>query len=60
MGKKKTARGALLAANLPQLQNLIKRDPEGYREEVSPTFVYILCLLLNHFHTVSSAVTPFR
>jgi len=34
MGKKKTTRGALLTANLPQLQNLIKRDPEGYRDEV--------------------------
>lgn len=34
MGRKKTTRGILLAANLPQLQNLIKRDPEGYREEV--------------------------
>ena len=26
-------RGALLTSNLPQLQNLIKRDPEGYKEE---------------------------
>ncbi|KIL68655.1 hypothetical protein M378DRAFT_120982 [Amanita muscaria Koide BX008] len=26
-------RGALLTANLPQLQNLIKRDPAAYREE---------------------------
>ncbi|KAK7023814.1 protein SDA1 [Favolaschia claudopus] len=26
-------RGILLTANLPQLQNLIKRDPEGYKEE---------------------------
>ncbi|KAH7101085.1 protein required for actin cytoskeleton organization and cell cycle progression [Auriculariales sp. MPI-PUGE-AT-0066] len=26
-------RGLLLTANLPQLQNLIKRDPEAYREE---------------------------
>ncbi|KAF9266886.1 protein required for actin cytoskeleton organization and cell cycle progression [Marasmius fiardii PR-910] len=26
-------RGILLTANLPQLQNLIKRDPAGYREE---------------------------
>jgi protein SDA1 len=34
MGRKRTARGALLAVNLPQLQNLIKRDPEGYRDEV--------------------------
>lgn len=24
---------ALLTSNLPQLQNLIKRDPAGYREE---------------------------
>jgi protein SDA1 len=28
-----TSRGALLASNLPQLQNLIKRDPIGYRDE---------------------------
>ncbi|KAF8078206.1 actin cytoskeleton organization and cell cycle progression protein [Lyophyllum atratum] len=26
-------RGVLLTANLPQLQNLIKRDPTGYKEE---------------------------
>ncbi|KAJ7197289.1 SDA1-domain-containing protein [Mycena pura] len=26
-------RGILLTANLPQLQNLIKRDPEAYKEE---------------------------
>ncbi|KAF7322718.1 Protein SDA1 [Mycena chlorophos] len=26
-------RGILLTANLPQLQNLIKRDPQGYKEE---------------------------
>ncbi|CDZ98856.1 sda1-domain-containing protein [Phaffia rhodozyma] len=26
-------RGALLTSNLPQLQNLIKRDPAGYKEE---------------------------
>jgi protein SDA1 len=26
-------RTALLTSNLPQLQNLIKRDPAGYREE---------------------------
>ncbi|KAF8306246.1 actin cytoskeleton organization and cell cycle progression protein [Clavulina sp. PMI_390] len=44
MGKKKTARGALLAANLPQLQNLIKRDPEGYREEFLQQ--------LNHFESI--------
>lgn len=45
MGKKKTARGALLAANLPQLQNLIKRDPVGYREEVSRTDILPVVLL---------------
>jgi protein SDA1 len=26
-------RGILLTANLPQLQNLIKRDPASYKEE---------------------------
>jgi protein SDA1 len=26
-------RGILLTANLPQLQNLIKRDPAAYKEE---------------------------
>lgn len=26
-------RGILLTSNLPQLQNLIKRDPDAYREE---------------------------
>jgi hypothetical protein len=26
-------RGILLTANLPQLQNLIKRDPKAYKEE---------------------------
>ncbi|KAJ1918778.1 Severe Depolymerization of Actin [Mycoemilia scoparia] len=29
----KQPRGALLALNLPQLQNLVKRDPVSYREE---------------------------
>jgi protein SDA1 len=28
-----SGRGALLASNLPQLQNLIKRDPAAYKEE---------------------------
>lgn len=27
------ARGILLTSNLPQLQNLIKRDPAAYKEE---------------------------
>ncbi|KZT62211.1 SDA1-domain-containing protein [Calocera cornea HHB12733] len=33
MTKGHSTRGALLAANLPQIQNLIKRDPAGYRDE---------------------------
>jgi len=33
MPKSHTNRGALLTSNLPQLQNLIKRDPKAYREE---------------------------
>ncbi|KAB5592723.1 Required for actin cytoskeleton organization and cell cycle progression protein [Ceratobasidium theobromae] len=30
---RKVGRGALLTSNLPQLQNLIKRDPVSYRDE---------------------------
>ncbi|KIM27293.1 hypothetical protein M408DRAFT_171912 [Serendipita vermifera MAFF 305830] len=33
MGRTHANRGALLASNLPQLQNLIKRDPQAYRDE---------------------------
>ncbi|TFK59040.1 protein required for actin cytoskeleton organization and cell cycle progression [Pluteus cervinus] len=37
-------RGVLLAANLPQLQNLIKRDPQAYKEEFLQQW--------NHFKSV--------
>ncbi|KAJ7074422.1 SDA1-domain-containing protein [Mycena amicta] len=37
-------RGMLLTANLPQLQNLIKRDPEGYKEEFLQQW--------NHFNSI--------
>ncbi|TFK96873.1 actin cytoskeleton organization and cell cycle progression protein [Pterulicium gracile] len=37
-------RGILLTANLPQLQNLIKRDPDAYREEFQQQF--------NHFSSI--------
>ena len=33
MGRSHAGRGALLSSNLPQLQNLIKRDPQAYKEE---------------------------
>ena len=33
MVRSHAGRGALLSANLPQLQNLIKRDPQGYKDE---------------------------
>lgn len=33
MDRAKQSRGALLINNLPQLQNLVKRDPQSYREE---------------------------
>lgn len=33
-----------LPDNLPQLQNLIKRDPESYKEEVSFQS-YIFCVI---------------
>jgi protein SDA1 len=31
--KSKTGRAMLLDLNLPQLQNLLKRDPKSYRED---------------------------
>lgn len=37
-------RGVLLAANLPQLQNLIKRDPAGYKEEFLQQY--------NHYNSI--------
>jgi len=37
-------RGILLTANLPQLQNLIKRDPNGYKEEFLQQW--------NHFNSI--------
>ena len=33
MVRSHAGRGALLSSNLPQLQNLIKRDPAAYKEE---------------------------
>lgn len=33
MTKSKSNRGALLLDNLPQLQGLVKRDPDGYKDE---------------------------
>jgi protein SDA1 len=61
MGKKKTTRGVLLTANLPQLQNLIKRDPEGYKEEVCTHSHQYDCLEdLNLCSVVRSAAQPLR
>ena len=37
-------RGALLTVNLPQLQNLIKRDPAGYKEEFLQQY--------NHYNSI--------
>ncbi|WVQ74172.1 hypothetical protein IAR50_003765 [Cryptococcus sp. DSM 104548] len=55
MPKSRASRGILLTSNLPQLQNLIKRDPEGYREEFLTQHNHYLSLL--RLHTVSSS-TP--
>lgn len=33
MGKTNKPRGQSLIMNLPQLQNLIKRDPQSYKDE---------------------------
>jgi len=34
-----------LPDNLPQLQNLIKRDPESYKEEVIFVLISLLCFI---------------
>ncbi|WVR07695.1 hypothetical protein IAU60_004737 [Kwoniella sp. DSM 27419] len=52
MVKSRASRGILLTSNLPQLQNLIKRDPEGYREEFLTQYNHYLSLL--RLHQVSS------
>lgn len=44
MGKQHSNRGALLTSNLPQLQNLIKRDPQAYRDEFLQQW--------NHFQSI--------
>jgi protein SDA1 len=44
MGRQHTNRGALLTSNLPQLQNLIKRDPAAYHDEFLQQW--------NHFQSI--------
>ena len=36
-----------LPSNLPQLQNLIKRDPESYKQEVLNNFESVVSLCLD-------------
>ncbi|WVQ84477.1 hypothetical protein IAT38_006629 [Cryptococcus sp. DSM 104549] len=55
MGKSRASRGILLTNNLPQLQNLIKRDPEGYKEEFLTQYNHYTSLL--RLHSLSST-TP--
>ena len=45
MPKSHTNRGALLTSNLPQLQNLIKRDPQAYREEFLQQWIHYQSIL---------------
>lgn len=49
-----------LPNNLPQLQNLIKRDPESYKEEVSSSITCFVNLKTNlwfvNFSSYSSIV----
>jgi protein SDA1 len=42
-------RGILLTSNLPQLQNLIKRDPIGYKEEFVQQW--------NHYNSIRQIVS---
>ncbi|KAL7418433.1 Severe Depolymerization of Actin [Cryptotrichosporon argae] len=52
MPKSRASRGILLTSNLPQLQNLIKRDPAAYRAEFLTQHNHYLSLL--RLFTVSS------
>lgn len=45
MVKSRASRGILLTSNLPQLQNLIKRDPASYKEEFLNQFNHYNSLL---------------
>ncbi|KAJ9121203.1 hypothetical protein QFC24_004877 [Naganishia onofrii] len=45
MPKSRASRGILLTSNLPQLQNLIKRDPISYKEEFLTQYNHYLSLL---------------
>nr|XP_018260886.1 protein SDA1 [Kwoniella dejecticola CBS 10117]OBR83044.1 protein SDA1 [Kwoniella dejecticola CBS 10117] len=55
MPKSRASRGILLTSNLPQLQNLIKRDPEGYKEEFLTQYNHYLSLLrLQQVSSISS------
>lgn len=45
MVKSRSSRGILLTSNLPQLQNLIKRDPASYKEEFLTQYNHYLSLL---------------
>nr|XP_019010319.1 protein SDA1 [Kwoniella pini CBS 10737]OCF49100.1 protein SDA1 [Kwoniella pini CBS 10737] len=56
MPKSRASRGILLTSNLPQLQNLIKRDPEGYKEEFLTQYNHYLSLLkLQQVSSISSS-----
>ncbi|ORX40596.1 SDA1-domain-containing protein [Kockovaella imperatae] len=54
MVKQRNSRGILLTSNLPQLQNLIKRDPKGYKEEFLSQYNHYLSLLRLHSISTSS------
>ena len=47
----------LLPSNLPQLQNLIKRDPSAYHEEVGSSATSVSTFIFS-FLVVSAAVPP--
>ncbi|WRT70245.1 uncharacterized protein IL334_007240 [Kwoniella shivajii] len=58
MVKSRASRGILLTSNLPQLQNLIKRDPEGYKEEFLTQYNHYVSLLrLQQVSSVTSTST---
>ena len=47
-----------LPSNLPQLQNLMKRDPAAYQEEVCIIVVILFCIMLVYLCVVYATVQP--
>ncbi|EJU05990.1 SDA1-domain-containing protein [Dacryopinax primogenitus] len=60
MTRAHSSRGPLLTSNLPQLQNLIKRDPAGYKEEFLQQWNHYQSVMLIFEHRPAEHAEQFR